>query len=149
LFQWQDPGGDSLLIPGHIVTFLYLSQGDVDLLEANEHVVGSDAGLYAMVESLEDPLPASRRYNYLATMSSKHLTAQQRVNRRNAGIHPTRSNTYLVPVDTIYEPIAAVPNAGGPDGEFLFITPVDDWGFEFSRMLAPYLPNETVAAAPS
>jgi hypothetical protein len=135
------------LIPGHIVTFLYLNQGDVNLLEDNEHVVGSEAGLFAMVESLEDPLPPSQRYNHLATMSSKHLTAQQRLNRRNAGINPTRSNTYLVPVDTIYEPIAAVPNAGGPDGEFLFIIPVDDWGFEFSRILVPYLPMETVAGA--
>jgi hypothetical protein len=146
LFQWQDPGGEPLLIPGHIVTFLYLSESDVSLLADNEQVVGTEAGLFAMVESLEDPLPPSQRYNHLATMSSKYLTPQQRLNRRNAGIHATRSNTYLVPVDTIYEPIAAVPNAGGPDGEFLFITPVDDWGFEFSRILAPYLPSETVAA---
>jgi hypothetical protein len=62
----------------------------------------------------------------------------------------TRSNTYLVPaVDTIYEPITVIPNAGGPDGDFLFfIRPVDDWGFEFSKILTPYLPDETMAAAP-
>jgi hypothetical protein len=50
-------------------------------------------------------------------------------------------------VDTIYEPIAAVPNVGGRLGDFLFIRPADDWGFEFTNILSPYLPQDTVAAA--
>ena len=148
LFQWGAPGDEIELVPGHIVTFLYLSLSDIHLLEDNEHVVGSEPGLYAMVESLEEPLQPSQKYSRLTSISSKYLTNQQRINRRNARIPLTRSNTYLVPVDTIYEPIAAIPNAGGPDGDFLFIRPVDDWGFEFSKILTQYLPDETTAAAP-
>ncbi len=147
MFQWGEDGGEIQLVPGQIVTFVYLSLSDIQLLEHNEHVVGSEPGLYAMVESLEEALPPSQKYTHLTCKSSKNLTDQQRLQRRNARIPLTRSNTYLVPVDTIYEPIAAIPNAGGADGEFLFIRPVDDWGFEFSKILIPYLPSETVAAA--
>jgi len=48
-------------------------------------------------------------------------------------------------VDTIYEPIAAVPNLGGVDGDYLFIRPSDDWGFEFTKLLPPFLPPLAVA----
>jgi hypothetical protein len=146
LFQWGEPGGETSLVPGHIVTFLHLPLCDIQLLEDNEHVVGSEPGLYAMVESLEEPLKTSEKYTRLTCMSSKNLTGQQRLQRRQAQIPLTRSNTYLVPVDTIYEPIAAVPNAGGLDGDFLFIRPVDDWGFKFSKILTPYLPDASVAS---
>ena len=141
LFEWDEPGGETQIVPGHIVTFLQLDQSAIQLLQNNEQVVGSEAGLYAMVESLEEQLPSSQKYSLLTVMASKHLTAEQRHGRRNAHIPLTRSNTFLVPVDTIYEPIAAVPNAGGPDGEFLFIRPVDDWGFEFTNILSAYPPD--------
>jgi hypothetical protein len=147
LFQWTESEGETQSIPGHIVTFLYLDLHSISKLQGNEQVVGSDPGLYAMVETLEDPLPPGRRYSRLTCMASKHLTEEQRHHRRMARTHPTRSNTYLVPVDTIYEPIAAVPNVGGRLGDFLFIRPADDWGFEFTNILSPYLPQDTVAAA--
>ena len=145
LFQWTESDGETQFVPGHIVTFLYLDIHSISKLQDNEQVVGSDPGVYAMVETLEDPLPTGQRYSRLTCMASKHLTADQRQHRRMARIHPTRSNTYLVPVDTISEPIAAVPNVGGREGDFLFIRPVDDWGFEFSNILSPYLPLDTVA----
>ena len=49
LFEWVDPGGESHLVPGHLVTFLYLKLHHIELLQTNEQVVGSEAGLYAMV----------------------------------------------------------------------------------------------------
>jgi hypothetical protein len=45
-------------------------------------------------------------------------------------------------VDTLYEPIAAVPNVGGEVGDYCFIRPADDWGFEFTKLLHAYLPAE-------
>lgn len=147
LFQWLDEDGDYQLVPGHIVTFLHLDESDVGLLEDNEHVVCSEAGLYAMIETLEDALPASKKYSRIVIEGSKTLTADQRANRRNARIPLTQSNTYLVPADTIYEPITAVPNLGGVEGDYLFIRPADDWGFEFTKLLSPFFPNGGVAAA--
>jgi hypothetical protein len=52
-----------------------------------------------------------------------------------------------VRVDTIYESIAAVPNLGGDNGEYFFIWPADDWRFEFTKLLTPFLPQEAVVAA--
>ena len=111
-------------------------------MEDNEQVIDMEAGLYAMVESLEDALPNSQKHSLLTIMSSKHLTVEQQQHRRKHRIPLTRSNAFLVPVDTIYEPIAAVPDAGGPDSKFLFIRPVDDWGFEFSNLLSTYPPDQ-------
>jgi hypothetical protein len=46
----------------------------------------------------------------------------------------------LVPVDTIYEPIAAIPDEGGSPGDFLFFRPVENWGFGFTQLIED---NET------
>jgi hypothetical protein len=47
----------------------------------------------------------------------------------------TAPNLCLVPVDTIYEPIAAIPDEGGSPGGFLFIQPVENWGFGFTQLI--------------
>jgi hypothetical protein len=47
----------------------------------------------------------------------------------------TAPNLCLVPVDTIYEPIAAIPDEGGFPGDFLFIRPVKNWGFGFTQLM--------------
>jgi hypothetical protein len=47
----------------------------------------------------------------------------------------TAPNLCLVPVDTIYEPIAAIPDEGGSPGDFLFIRPVENWGFKFTQLI--------------
>jgi hypothetical protein len=52
----------------------------------------------------------------------------------------TAPNLCLVPVDTIYEPIAAIPDEGGFPGDFLFIHPVENWGFGFTQLIED---NET------
>jgi hypothetical protein len=46
----------------------------------------------------------------------------------------------LVPVDTIYEPIAAIPDEGGSPGDFLFIRPVENCGCGFMQLIED---NET------
>jgi hypothetical protein len=47
----------------------------------------------------------------------------------------TAPNLCLVPVDTIYEPIAAIPDEGGSPGDFLFIRPVKNWGFGCTQLI--------------
>jgi hypothetical protein len=52
----------------------------------------------------------------------------------------TAPNLCLVPVDTIYEPIAAILDEGFFPGDFLFIRPVENWGFGFTQLIED---NET------
>ncbi len=112
LFQWAADATNHHLIPGHIVIFIELDEYALGLLQDNEHVIGTEPGLYAMIESLEEPLSPGNKYSRIVIDASKHLTARQLQTRRTAGIPLTQSNTFLVPVDTIYEPIAAIPNLG-------------------------------------
>jgi hypothetical protein len=47
----------------------------------------------------------------------------------------TAPNLCLVPVDTIYEPIAVIPDEGGSLGDFLFIRAVENWGGGFTQLI--------------
>jgi hypothetical protein len=47
----------------------------------------------------------------------------------------TAPNLCLVPVDTIYEPIAAIPDEGGSPGDFLFIRPSENWRCGFTQLI--------------
>ena len=51
-------------------------------------------------------------------------------------------NLCLVPVDTIYEPIAAIPDEGGSPGDFLFIRSADNWGYGFTQLIEDNEPAE-------
>jgi hypothetical protein len=43
---------------------------------------------------------------------------------------------HLVPVESIDEPISAIPNLGGDPGEFVFVSPVNTWSDCFSDYIA-------------
>jgi hypothetical protein len=45
------------------------------------------------------------------------------------------NNLCLVPIDTLYEPIAAIPDEGGDPGDFLFIRPADNWAYGFTQLI--------------
>jgi hypothetical protein len=64
---------------------------------------------------------------------SKQLTTNDFHKRRRNGMSLTAPNLCLVPVDTIYEPIAAITDEGGSPGDFLFIRPVENWGCGFTQ----------------
>ncbi len=51
-------------------------------------------------------------------------------------------NLCLVSIDTIYEPIAAIPHEGGLIGDFLFIWPADNWGYGFTQLIEDNEPNQ-------
>jgi hypothetical protein len=41
-------------------------------------------------------------------------------------------NLYLVPAESIDEPISAIPNIGGNPGDFIFVWPLNTWSECFS-----------------
>jgi hypothetical protein len=56
--------------------------------------------------------------------------------RRQDGRSVRAPNLYLVPVESIDEPISAIPNIGGDPGDFIFVRPVDTWSDCFSDYIA-------------
>ncbi len=88
-----------------------------------------------MIETLERPLTVAKTYDRVVVGGSKQLTTNEFHERRRNGMSLTAPNLCLVPVDTIYEPIAAIPDEGGSPGDFLFIRPVENWGFGFTQLI--------------
>jgi hypothetical protein len=89
-------------------------------------------GLFALIESLEDPLPHPIKRSKLVVKGSKCLTTKQQKKRRQDGRSVRAPNLYLVPVRSIDEPISAIPNIGGDPGDFIFVRPVNTWSDCFS-----------------
>ncbi len=115
------------------------------LIEVNEEMVGKDdggemiltsKGLFALIESLEDPLPHPGKRSELVVKGSKCLTTKQQKKRRRDGRSVRVPNLYLVPVESIDEPISAIPNIGGDPGDFIFIWPLNTWSDCFSDYIA-------------
>jgi hypothetical protein len=88
-----------------------------------------------MIETLERPLTVAKTYNRVVVGGSKHLTTNEFHECCRNGMSLTAPNLCLVPVDTIYEPIAAIPDEGGSPSDFLFIRPVENWGFGFTQLI--------------
>ena len=80
MFQWEnvDEIGSNLYVPGHIITFLELSEIQLDKFVASEYIIGDQPGVYALIESLEEELLAPRQYDCIVTIAGKALTAEQR-----------------------------------------------------------------------
>jgi hypothetical protein len=93
-------------------------------------------GLFALIESLEDPLPNPGKRSELVVKGSKCLTTKQQKKRRRYGRSVRAPNLYLVPVESIDEPISAIPNLGGDPGYFVFVRPVNTWSDCFSDYIA-------------
>jgi hypothetical protein len=93
-------------------------------------------GLFALIESLEDPVPHPGKPFELVVKGSKCLTTKQQKKRRQDGHSVCALNLYLVPVEAIDEPISAIPNIGGDPGDFIFVRPVNTWSDCFSDYIA-------------
>jgi hypothetical protein len=73
-----------------------------------------------MIETLERPLAVAKTYDRVVAGGRKQqLTTNEFHERRRNGMSLTAPNLCLVPVDTIYEPIADIPDEGGSPGDFL------------------------------
>jgi hypothetical protein len=93
-------------------------------------------GLFTLIESLEDPLPHPGNRSELVVKGSKCLTTKQQKKRRQDGRSVRAPNLYLVAVESIDEPISAIPNIGGDPGDFIFVRPVNTWSDNFSDYIA-------------
>jgi hypothetical protein len=93
-------------------------------------------GLFALIESLEDPLPHPGKRSELVVKGSKCLTTKQQKKRHKDGRSVRVPYLYLVPVESIDELISAIPNIGGDPGDFIFMRPVNSWSDCFSDYIA-------------
>ncbi len=89
-----------------------------------------------MIETLERPLSDARTGSRVVVAGTKVLTPKQEIQqRRRNGMSLQAPNLCLVPIDAIYEPLAAIPHDGGSIGDFLFIRPADNWGYGFTQLI--------------
>jgi hypothetical protein len=88
-----------------------------------------------MIECLESPLAAKKTHGQVVARGRKELTMSEINDRCRNGISLTAPNLCLVPVDAIYEPIAAIPDEDGSPGDFLFIRPVENWRCRFTQLI--------------
>ena len=139
LFDWSDGGEDmddeSILIPGQIVFFLEITEEMIGLDIRGQMIIPSD-GLFALIESLEEPLPYPGIRSELVVKGSKRLSTKQQQKRRVDGRSIGSPNLYLVPVECLHEPISAIPNLGSEHGDFIFVRPVNSWSDCFSDFIA-------------
>jgi hypothetical protein len=142
IFSWEQIDGVAMHIPGQIITFIEFGQADINLLSHLPYVFGDTPGLYAMIETLERPLVDARTGTRVVVGGTKELTNHEIRERRRNGMPLTAPNLCLVPIDTIYEPIAAIPDEGGSLGDFLFIRPADNWGYGFTQLIEGNQPND-------
>jgi hypothetical protein len=117
----------------------------VFFLEVTKEMVGIDvggemilpsSGLFALIESSEDPLPHPGKRSELVVKGSKCFTTKQQKKRRQYGRSGRVPNLYLVPVESIDEPISEIPNLGGDPGDFVFVRPANTWSDCFSDHIA-------------
>jgi hypothetical protein len=138
-FDWSggniDLVDDRVCIPGQIVFFLEVTEEMVGIDVGGEMNLPS-TGLFALIESLEDPLPHPGKCFQLVVKGSKCLTTEQQKKRRQDGRSVRAPNLYLVPGESIDEPISAIPNIGGDPGDFIFARPVNTCSDCFSDYIA-------------
>jgi hypothetical protein len=130
-FDWSggniEQDDDRVCIPGQTVFFLEVTEEMVGIDVGGEMILPS-TGLFALIESLEDPLPHPGKRSELVVKGSKCLTTNGRSVRA--------PNLYLVPVESIDEPISTIPHINGDPGDFIFVRPVNTWSDCFSDYIA-------------
>lgn len=135
LINWSVSEEETVLIPAQIITFLLVEENLFQLLVNNPAFVGTGPGLYVLCESLEEPLAKPKVGNCIVVRGTKMLNKRQEVQRHREGRDIANPNLNLISVESIYEPISALADIGAPEGTFLFIRPVDDWGYLFSDII--------------
>jgi len=94
------------------------------------------------LKPLKRPLVVATTGGWVVVGGTKALTNHEINQRRRNGTPLEAPNLCLVPVDTIYEPIAAIPDEGGSPGDFLFIRSADNWGYGFTQLIEDNEPAE-------
>ncbi len=77
-----------------------------------------------MIETLKRPLAVAKTGERVVVGGGTNgLTNHEMQDHHRNGMPFAAMNLCMVPVDTIYEPMAAIPDKGGTVGDFLFICP--------------------------
>jgi hypothetical protein len=84
---------------------------------------------------LEEPLAEPKVGSTIVVRGTKKLNKCQENQHRRKGRDHANPNLNLISVYSIYEPILALADIGAPEGTFLFVRPVDDWGYLFSQII--------------
>ena len=124
LFQWNTDQG-LLDIPGQIIMFLKIPDMEFPI-SIDDRMTIEQEGLYALVESCSSPMnPLSKTNRIFDIKNKKAMITNRRGNQRE---EISDECLYLVHVDTINNPIAAIPNIGKEDEfEFIILRPCKDW----------------------
>jgi hypothetical protein len=115
MFSWADTDASSVHIPTQIITFIEFVEEDISKLQHLPFLYGDTSG----------PI-----WSTCCGVTSLELNDHCR-----NGMPLAAMNLCLVSVDTIYEPIATIPDEGGTPGDFLFIRPADNWGYGFTQLI--------------
>ena len=113
--------------------FLLFEQVNEPILFNNGRFCIDEAGLYCLVECLDDPFSTLELDNTIREKRSK----EARVNVRGWGERERISGKclYLVLVECIHGPVAAVPNIGAGPGDFILVRPFNTWSKGFTSCL--------------
>jgi hypothetical protein len=99
----------------------------------NGRLCVDEPGLYCLVECMDDPFGTLTDVNLIVERRTKTVSIDV------PGSGPLKRITdkclYLVSVDSIYGPMAGIPNVGGDDKEFILIRPFETWSEGFSSFL--------------
>lgn len=133
MFEWV--GGDDSVYyaPGQIVMFLHINFVDEPMWFDGDKFCVDEPGLYCLVECFDNPLSNLDMDNLIVEERSKAV----RVDVPGWGDRDRISDKclYLVSVESILGPIAAVPNVGGPPASFILVRPYQSWSEGFTKFL--------------
>ncbi len=79
IFLWEQDDGTPMHLPAQIITFVEFSEFEIGLLADLPFVFGSSPGLYAMIETIEQPLPTQRVGTYVVVQGTKDLTSAEQL----------------------------------------------------------------------
>ena len=132
MFQWETDDG-YIDVPAQIIMFLTIPDSKAPFVIDNRLPI-NQGGLYALVESCEDVMKPISKSNRIFDIQSKKTTM---VNRRgNPRKEISDKCIFLVHVDTINNPIAAIPNMGKEDDvEYIILRPCNQWYKGFSHFI--------------
>jgi hypothetical protein len=133
LFEWHHPITGAFNAPGQIIMFLSFPNRPVPIEFDNGRFCVDKAGLYCLVQCLDDPFGPLTINNIIAEARTK--TVGVNVPGWGERQRLTGKCLYLVSVDCIHGPMTAVPHVGGDPEEFILVRPFDTWGEGFTSYL--------------
>ena len=132
LFQWLDNTNNYINVPAQIVMFLYLPSFESKPLILDKRMSIKEEGLYALVESCYHPMKPISSSNRLYEKKDKAAITMR---GRKETKHISDKCLYLVHVDTINDALAAVPNLGNTNFEFIVLHPSTQWHNGFTNFI--------------